>query len=206
MRLNICTSSFAFKKPSRLDGAVRDGSIVQCARMRDLRPELGHPLSILPDRWQRHVFKGRDDLRHDEVARVVDPLWLAEFSERVHHRLAADERHVGDGDGPARIARVSDQRRRCGIGADCHDRVGMCGSEDVHLRLQACREGRPSAIGGLARDREPMAREGLPDPFPSPSSIGIGLIEHGDPSSPHPDKVIDQSLRLLAIGGPQVEH
>src|SRR5262252_10869728 len=80
------------------------------------------------------------------------------------------------------------------------------GSEDVYLRFQTCREGRASAIGGLARDGEPMARESVPDSFPSVSPIGIGLIEHGDPSSPHTDEVIDQSLRLLAIGGPQVEH
>src|SRR5215468_1628016 len=51
-----------------------------------------------------------------------------------------------------------------------------------------------------------MARKGVFNSFPSASSVGIGLKEYGNLSSSHPDKVVDQSLRLVLIRGTQVKN
>src|SRR5215510_11992790 len=51
-----------------------------------------------------------------------------------------------------------------------------------------------------------MARKGVFNAFPSASSVGIGLKEYGNLSSSYPDKVVDQSLRLVLIRGTQVKN
>src|SRR5215468_7749324 len=68
----------------------------------DQRAVLGHA-------GQPHVVVARDDLRVDQGPRVVAARRAPVLDEQLQHRVGADERHVGDRDGPAGVPGGADE-------------------------------------------------------------------------------------------------
>ena len=63
----------------------------------------------------------------------------------------------------------------------------------------------PPPVGRLAGDRLPVPGQRRPHAGPAAASVRVGLIEDRDSAAPDANEVIDQSRRLLAVGGAQVE-